>query len=159
MQKYLLAAVVAIISVSVLALNIDYAPTVEQPVREAAVKAPIEKQGIRFFQGSFEEALQEAGRQGKPVFVDMHADWCGPCVYMSAEVFPVAEVGEFYNQNFISVKVDVEDERGGEIATAYQVSGLPTLLYLNSDGGVRYEALGGLGVQELLNAGKQALAQ
>ena len=64
-------------------------------------------QGIEFFHGSWEEALAEAKKQEKPIFVDAFTTWCGPCKMMSRSVFTEEEVGTFFNENFISLKIDM----------------------------------------------------
>ena len=83
----------------------------------------LQAQGIEFFHGTWQEAVEEAKKQDKILFVDGFTVWCGPCKRMSANVFPNDKVGEFYNKNFINVKVDMEsgdqDFRRKYPATAY----------------------------------------
>ncbi len=43
----------------------------------------INAQGIEFFKGTWEEALAEAKKQDKILFVDAYAKWCGPCAIAS----------------------------------------------------------------------------
>ena len=57
-------------------------------------------QGIEFFHGTWVEALAEAKKQEKPIFVDAYTTWCGPCQMMSKNVFTHADVGAFFNENF-----------------------------------------------------------
>ena len=42
--------------------------------KQAAVDA-----GIRFFNGTWKEALAEAKKSGKTIFMDCYTDWCVPC--------------------------------------------------------------------------------
>ena len=42
----------------------------------------------------------KARQENKLVFVDGYTVWCGPCAYMMKNVFPLKEVGDFYNKNF-----------------------------------------------------------
>ena len=44
-------------------------------------------QGIEFFHGSWEEALAEAKKQEKPIFVDAFTTWCGPVSYTHLDVY------------------------------------------------------------------------
>ena len=92
--------------------------------------------GIEFFHGSFDGALAEAREQGKKVFVDVYTDWCGPCIVMQETVFPLPEVGDYFNARFVNYKLDAEDESigGPEIAARYEVKAYPTYLILDNEG-------------------------
>ena len=60
-----------------------------------------------------------------PVLVDFYAEWCGPCKNLSPELDKLASsVGERAKV----VKVDVEEEKS--LADAYQVRGLPTIVFI-----------------------------
>jgi len=87
-------------------------------------------QGIEFFHGTWKEALEEAKKQDKLVFVDAYAQWCGPCKKMAKNTFTKAEVGDFHNQNFVNLKLDMETPDGRDFGGKYPVSAYPTLLYL-----------------------------
>ena len=85
--------------------------------------------GIEFFKGTWQEALEEAQKQDKIIFVDAYAVWCGPCKRMSKEVFPHAEVGAFYNKHFINLKLDMERGEGLKFRQQYPVSAFPLIKY------------------------------
>ena len=65
-------------------------------------------EGIRFFEGTWEEALQKAKEENKLIFMDCYSTWCGPCAQMVRKIFPIKEVGDFYNKNFICLKRNME---------------------------------------------------
>lgn len=129
----------------------------------AALSLPAfaQDKGIVFHKGSFEQALAKAKKENKLVFMDAYTVWCGPCKYLSKNVFTNDTVGRFFNENFICVKMDMEKGEGVELAEKYDVHSYPTLLYINSDGqavhrtcGVSYTADA---PQSLIRDGKDAL--
>jgi len=113
-------------------------------------------QGIQFNQESWSEILAEAKAQNKIVFVDAYAVWCGPCKAMSANVFPLEDVGSFYNDNFINAKIDMEKGEGIDIGKKYQVNAYPTFLFINGDGKLVHRAVGGRSAEDFLALGEAA---
>lgn len=116
-------------------------------------------QGIDFFHGTWQEALEEAKKQDKIIFVDAYAVWCGPCKRMAAEVFTNDEVGQFYNANFVNLKLDMEKGEGLEFRKKYPVSAFPTLFYIDYDGAVVTQVRGAQDASGFINLGKQALGK
>lgn len=117
----------------------------------------ISAQGIDFFHGSWEEALAEAARQEKVIFVDAYAVWCGPCKRMAKNVFTNERVGDFYNANFINVKMDMERGEGLTFRKKYPVTAFPTLFYISAQGEVVYTTKGARGVDQFIQLGQQVL--
>ena len=115
-----------------------------------------EQSGINFYQGSWEEVLEKSKKKEKPIFVDAYASWCGPCKWMSRNVFTDEKVGEFYNKHFINVKLDMEKGEGRTFARQYGVSAYPTLLYLNSEGKVVHKVMGAKRPDGFIQEGKKA---
>ncbi|MCO6476042.1 MAG: thioredoxin family protein [Phaeodactylibacter sp.] len=116
-------------------------------------------QGIEFFHGSWEEALEEAKKQEKVIFIDAYATWCGPCKRMAREVFPDEKVGEFYNRHFINLKLDMEKGEGLTFRKTYPVSAFPTLYFINGDGEVVDKVRGAQDVDGFLRLGEKILSQ
>lgn len=68
---------------------------------------------------TFNEIIQS----NKPVLVDFHATWCGPCKMMS----PILkEVKDSVGDAISVIKVDVD--KNPQAASKYQVQGVPTLI-------------------------------
>ncbi|MCB0579855.1 MAG: thioredoxin family protein [Phaeodactylibacter sp.] len=119
--------------------------------------APAFGQGIDFFQGSWEEALEEAKKQEKVIFIDAYTTWCGPCKRMSREVFPNEKVGEFYNRHFINMKLDMEKGEGLAFRKTYPVSAFPTLFFIDGNGEVVDKVRGAQDVDGFLKLGEKIL--
>lgn len=94
----------------------------------------LQAQKIEFRDISFKEGLQAAADEGKPVFIDCFTTWCGPCKWMSANIFTDPAVAEYYNENYICLKIDMEKGEGLDIAKNYKIRAYPTLLYLDNKG-------------------------
>ncbi|MCG8580992.1 MAG: thioredoxin family protein [Bacteroidales bacterium] len=118
-------------------------------------------QGIQFEKGQLSEVLQKAKSENKIVFVDVYTTWCGPCKQMSKNIFPLKEVGDFYNTHFISYKLDAENVsyHGPQLAEKYEVKGYPAYLFLNGDGELIYKSGGAMPVETFLKIGRAALGE
>jgi thiol-disulfide isomerase/thioredoxin len=116
-------------------------------------------QGIEFFKGTWEEALAASKREGKPIFVDAYAEWCGPCKRMAAQTFPDPKVGVFFNTNFVCLKVDMEKRENATFVSKFPVSAYPTLLFIDENGALVMKQTGAQGVEGLLELGKKALGK
>lgn len=117
----------------------------------------VSAEGIKFFKGSWEEALAEAKSADKLIFMDCYTTWCGPCKAMARDVFPNAQVGEYFNNNFINVKMDMEKGEGRNLARQYQVNAYPTLLFVDGNGKVVHMSKGAKPVARFIDLGKAAM--
>lgn len=95
---------------------------------------PIHAQGIQFTTTDLATAQDLARQQNKLVFVDMYTDWCVPCKQMEKSIFPQAKVGQLFNENFISCRVNGEKDKGPDIVKKYEVGAYPTFLFISPDG-------------------------
>lgn len=105
--------------------------------------------GIKFQKSELlRPLLEQAQREGKLVFVDFYATWCGPCKAMDRNVFSDKRVGDYFNENFVSYKVDADGE-GSHIAAIYDIKSLPTLLFLDANGDVLARRDSAAGITDL----------
>ena len=68
---------------------------------------------------SFNEIIQS----DKPVLVDFHATWCGPCKMLAPVL---VDVKKDLGDRLTIIKVDIDQQP--DIARAYSVQGVPTLI-------------------------------
>ena len=121
---------------------------------------PVEKQaenGIRFFEGSWEQALAEAKSTGKPIFMDCYTSWCVPCKMLATTVFTKKEVGDYFNSHFINVKMDMESKEGKTLNKQYEILGYPTLLFIDGGGNMFHRIVGTTPAEILLKEAARAL--
>lgn len=111
-------------------------------------------QGIEFFHGSWEDAVLKAQQEDKIIFVDAFTTWCGPCKRMAANTFTAPEVGEYFNANFINMKIDMEKEQGLEFRKKYPVNSYPTLFFIDASQEVIQKLVGAKGPEEFLALGQ-----
>ena len=114
-------------------------------------------QNINFQEGTFEEALAKAKSENKLVFMDCYTVWCGPCKKLAKEVFPQKAVSAFFNDNYVSLTMDMEKGEGIELAQYYHITAYPTLLFLNANGEVIERIEGTVNADQLIEKGKAAL--
>lgn len=121
------------------------------------LSASLFSQGIKFEDNhNLNDALAKAKAENKLVFIDAYASWCGPCKMMAAKIFPIEEVGKYYNSNFVNLKLDMETTENLEIAKKYAVKAYPTYLFLNTDGEVIHRAIGGMPAEDFIKVAKTA---
>lgn len=113
--------------------------------------------GISFEQGDWQSTVEKAKTENKLIFLDAYASWCGPCKKMAKEIFPLENVGTFYNENFINVKMDMEKGVGPALSEKFGLRAYPTLYFIDSDGQVVHKALGYHDADELIALGTVAL--
>ena len=115
-----------------------------------------EKIQIRFFKGSWEEALAKSKQTGKLIFVDAYTTWCGPCQRMEKNVFSDKKVAHYYNSTFINVRMDMERGEGLAFAKKYTVRVYPNLLYIDGNGMVMHRRAGFVGAKDFIGLGSLA---
>lgn len=125
--------------------------------------------GMHFEHGlSWQQVLEKAKKENKFIFVDCYTTWCGPCKMMSEQVFPLEEVGQFYNERFINIKVQLDITKndneqvkswyaaGKELSEKYNVKVYPTYLFFDASGQIVHRAIGSSDPTIFIKKGKDA---
>ena len=76
---------------------------------------------------------------GKPVLVDMYADWCGPCKMIEPILI---ELDAESKGKFEIIKVNVDENP--ESAAKYRIRTIPTLIVFNEDGKILNQKSGAM---------------
>lgn len=105
----------------------------------------------------WKEILSAAKAQNKLIFLDAYATWCGLCKYLQNNVFTQTSVGNYFNKNFINVKMDMEVGEGVKLAETLGVSSYPTLFFINGKGEVVHKFIGAMEAKEFVSLGKDAV--
>ncbi|MBN1621265.1 MAG: thioredoxin family protein [Endomicrobiales bacterium] len=108
--------------------------------KEATLSSkPMNTEGSIKWVYDLSEGLEAAKNSNKPLMVDFTAGWCSWCKKLDREVFSNPDVSEIA-KNFVNVKVDTD--KFPDDARKYRVRGLPTILFLNSEGNVIQQIVG-----------------
>lgn len=111
--------------------------------------------GVQFEQElSWRQVLNKAKMEDKYIFVDCYASWCMPCKRMDREVYPMEEVSNFIDANFISIKLqmdssvndtqEIKDRHDDAhfIQQQYGIRAYPTFLFFSPQGKLVHRAMG-----------------
>ncbi|MBQ8968123.1 MAG: thioredoxin [Bacteroidaceae bacterium] len=83
------------------------------------------------------ENFRELTQSGKPLVIDFWATWCGPC----KRVAPIIEeLATEYTDRVNIGKCDVEEDE--ELAMQFQVSSIPTIVFIKADGTLANRVVG-----------------
>jgi len=128
-----------------------------------------ETTGIQFIQHlNWTQILAKAKADHKYIFVDCYASWCGPCKQMDQNIYPLKEVGEAYNKDFICVKSQMDRTSGDNeevknwyntatsLNNIYSVSSYPTFIFFDPSGKAVHKVSGSLNSSEFIQLAKDA---
>jgi thioredoxin 1 len=113
--------------------------------------------GIEFRNGTLEEALLQAKKEKKLVFLTIYATWCGPCNKLKAHTFKNDDVTDFFNQNYINIALDGDQADGKKLMQKYGLRSYPSLLIVDANGNKIGQTAGYLTPSELITFGENFL--
>ncbi|OJJ15368.1 hypothetical protein BKI52_38795 [marine bacterium AO1-C] len=114
-------------------------------------------QGIKFCKGNWATIKAKAKAENKYIFVDAYTTWCGPCKWLSKDIFPQKKVGDFFNKHYVSYKFDMEKGEGVKFAQKYQVNLYPTMLYFTPEGELVHKTVGACAAETLIKRASNGL--
>lgn len=80
---------------------------------------------------TFELGREQAQKLNSPMMVEVYASWCGYCRQMKKEIYSTLE---FANQSKRFTLISIDGEKDPAFANRFQVSGYPTVLFLDKNG-------------------------
>lgn len=93
---------------------------------------------------SYEEAVKQAKKKKKKIFIDVYTDWCGWCKKMDKTTFKDPGIAAYMNKHYYSVKLNAESDKtitfqGKEMterdlsSKVFRITGFPSTVYLEGD--------------------------
>jgi thioredoxin-related protein len=112
---------------------------------------------------------EKAKAENKYIFIDAFATWCVPCAAMDKKVYTNDTVANFFNEKFLSVKVQMDKtdhdnetvrswyKDAESLSKQYKVSAYPSLIFLSPSGKIVDMDMGYKEVPVFLQMAKRAL--
>jgi len=122
MREYFIGIVVIIISLLVLVLSIHTLTSKETESNTNSIQ----------WGNDLNQAMEEAKKSNKTIFIDFYADWCSYCGEMDEETYTDPQVKEKLTQNYVLLKVDVDENP--DLSSKYTAYSLPTIVIVDSSG-------------------------
>jgi thiol:disulfide interchange protein len=131
-------------------------PTAAQPGTVSRPKAANPRSILWVESPRLMPVLELAQHEKMPVFVEFHADWCAPCKVLEEEVFTQENVFVYFNSAFLNFRTNFDTDNGKTVAGIYEVTQLPTVLFLDPNGVVLARQTGAITASSLRALGEEA---
>ncbi|MEA3475463.1 MAG: thioredoxin fold domain-containing protein [Candidatus Cloacimonadota bacterium] len=80
---------------------------------------------------SFPEAIEKAKNENRVIMIDFSSDRCGWCKKLHETTFQDSNVIELLKDNFVPIEINTSIEKNRDFANHYNVTGLPTIIFVN----------------------------
>lgn len=120
---------------------------------QASAAGPDHK--VEFFTGSLISAKEKAKAENKYYFLEFYADWCKPCKWMDDNTYSNGKLAEYIADNYIAVKINIEDFDGHALKEKYNVEYLPTIIVFNDKGQIMAKHEKSLSASQMLKILKE----
>lgn len=100
----------------------------------------------RLIKNNIMETFSKIINDEKPVLVDFHAEWCGPCKTMAPELKRFAEGNK---ENVRVLKIDIDKNQ--PTASHFNIQGVPTLI-LFKKGQILWRQSGAMSAKQISDA-------
>ncbi len=104
----------------------------------------------------WDSALVRAQREGKPLFVYFHAQWCTWCRFYQAETLERPRVASLLASHFVPLLLHADQRRDHFIRLGGR--GLPYTVWLDADGTTRLRFTGHVAAEDLMDVLNRAVA-
>lgn len=92
---------------------------------------------------TFNEGIQKAKTEKKPIVIDFYTDWCSWCKVMDKNTFSAPEVEQYLFANFVPIRLNAENQTEKikfqnkvftpqQLTSAFQISGFPSVAFVTS---------------------------
>lgn len=117
-------AIIVVVALGAYFLNVEY--------QSHLGRKAIDATGLKML--SFDDALAESRKTGKPVLAELSAIWCPSCRRLDSEVLAHETVKAKIESDYLFARIEFESDEGAAFMERYQVSGFPNLLLIDGDG-------------------------
>jgi thioredoxin-related protein len=126
--------------------------------------------GIEWTKGvSLQQVKERAAKENKFIFIDAFTTWCQPCKEMDKYVYTSDSVSNFFNNRFISVKVQMDKTKHDDkevqqwyaeakaMQKQYRILAYPTYIFLSPQGRIVHKETGFKGVKDFVAIAAHAM--
>jgi len=92
--------------------------------------------GIVFLENvNYEVGIARAKEEGRPLMYYFHSDYCYDCSNLDS-LFNTPEVQQYFNQNFLNIRIDYKQPIGDRLKKKFNIRYLPSVVLQNEEQGI-----------------------